>query len=368
MKNLLKSSLSEHIRSKFIFLNTVPEISSNNEQNTEAIVGREKITQLQETPALQEYDNAIGEESSLNNEVEWDGESITEEPLEEIDAGIKSEEISKTSLKTELENRNYISGLKNNYVAEGKEFTYKDEKGIERSMNLDKAIVESFDQLNDFIESNDITEELFEKACFANGLNNKDVQVLQSLRKNGRISGKASNKDVGELQIILGKLNLTNGMGVDGKPDEKFGSGTVKDTESLTMILKPSILSSLEWNNFRDTIMPITNGTLQRFWWGINNIVETGEYNPKKNDPMRLFDETIVAQGGPDYKRGGNKVYSVEFLAGMPDDVLARVANSEKSKEIILHNKKNRIECEERWNKFQAENSQYFDNNLIAEK
>jgi len=228
-------------------------------------------------------------------------------------------------------------------------------------------MVHSFDKLNAFSQENNVTNEMFTNACKEQGLTDADIQNLQSFRLEGHASSteKGSNADVGVLQKILGKLGLQNGM-VEGKPDEKFGSGTVKDVESLSMNLQSKLTETLLWRDFNDTLSAIPNGSISRYNKAFRKIKETGKYNPEEN-PVKSMDETVVATGLNSGE--GQRKYTVQFLASMPENLLTKVAQGPQSANAFLVNRKNREHFIKKWEDFRndPENQHIFTSELLTD-
>lgn len=294
-------------------------------------------------------------EVSIDPNVEWTGDVYTKKGEVVVDASLASEEIPTSSMRTTLQNLDKKEGVKGNYISAEKDLVILNEYGKEENLSLEKGMVKAFGQLNVYVTDHNVSDEIFTKACLRKGLDATDIKNIQTLRISGRIQG--TEEDVGILQNILKKVGLTKGLKKDGTPDFLFGSGTVEDTESLCLILESSLEQEIEWDTFNDTLYPIPNGSYSLFHASIRNIKKTERYDPEQ-DPLKVFDNTLVAQGGS-LKSGGNKFYSIGFLATIPEDILSKITN-ESTKETILSNRKLRLDCEQEWTNFQKQNPQYF--------
>lgn len=307
--------------------------------------------------------NNTEENIGIDDQVEWKDHFDTNIGEAKVGAELSSGATLISELGKELEHRDNVDGIKNNYVSKEKGISYTNEKGEVVTESLQESIVKAFSQLNTYLEDHQVSDEIFEKACSKKGLDSTDIKNIQSLRVSGRA---IEGEDVVVLQNILKKLGLTNGLKEDGTPDNLFGSGTIKDTESLTLALQSILSNEILWSNFRDTLYPIANGSPQRFRWALQNIQERGSYDPE-NDPIKVFDETIVATGG-NLREGGKKQYTIGFLATIPEETLNRVTNSSTSRRAILANREYRKDVVRKWEEFQAQNPQYFQSEMIAKK
>lgn len=323
------------------------------------IPGAEVLGETVATEAIAVISNK-NEGGSINLPVTWSSSVYKNEPDVEVKTSLFSENVSMSPIGKKLQSLNEKKGIKGNYISsKNGVFVFNPEKGEYEKISLEKAIVKVFEHLNSYIRRHGVSDKNFQKACSRKGLTGEDIQNLQSLRKFGRMNGaeKSTDQDTGILQNILKKVGLKKGLGKDGTPDELLGSGTVEDTESLCLILESSLEQEIEWDTFNDTLYPIPNGSYSLFHASIRNIKKTERYDPEQ-DPLKVFDNTLVAQGGS-LKSGGNKFYSIGFLATIPEDILSKITN-ESTKETILSNRKLRLDCEQEWTNFQKQNPQYF--------
>jgi len=264
-----------------------------------------------------------------------------------------------------LQSRNNKEGVKNNYVSPDEGISYVNEEGETEKLSLAQGIVKAFGQLNTYVTEHNVSDKIFTKACERKGLDSTDIKNIQALRASGKIH--ETEEDVGILQNILKKVGLTKGLKKDGTPDLLFGSGTVEDTESLCLFLESALGQELEWDNFNDNLDSKSNNAFGQYNIGINDIKATGVYDPEKNDPLKWFDNTLIAEGGHDSVNNGNYMYTLGELVSLPSDVLKKVTTP-RLEQLVIKYRGDRKDQVKKWEKFQEENLQYFQNQDLAQQ